>query len=329
MITDDILIKYITGQCTEEEKSEVQAWLKEDIDHNRLFELEQIWGLKAEKQFSDSTRLDKSFDRLSRTIAQKEALKKKVNAKNLFIRCMKYAAVITVVGLLTFNLLETKVEINNTPDNVVMVPKGQRVCLALSDGSKVWLNAGSRFSYPAKFSKKERTVTLDGEGYFEVAKNPKSPFKVKLPALDIKVLGTKFNVSAFENEPNLISLCEGSVEVSTLDGRDRKIMEPNDVIYYTVKNGMVLKRNSISQSARSWITGDLKFENKTLLEMAKVIERKYNVTLKIVDGSLAEEFFTCHFRDDLSIDQAMELLKKTQKIDYKIQADTVYLFKKR
>ena len=106
-------------------------------------------------------------------------------------------------------------------------------------------------------------------------------------------------------------------------------MEPNDVIYYTVKNGMVLKRNSISQSARSWITGDLKFENKTLLEMAKTIERKYNVTLKIVDGSLAEEYFTCHFRDDLSIDQAMELLKKTQKIDYRIQADTVYLFKKK
>ena len=59
-MTDDILIKYITGQCTEEEKSEVLAWLKEDIDHNRLFELEQIWGLKAEKQFSDSSRLDKS-----------------------------------------------------------------------------------------------------------------------------------------------------------------------------------------------------------------------------------------------------------------------------
>ena len=136
-MTDDILIKYITGQCTEEEKSEVLAWLKEDIDHNRLFELEQIWGLKAEKQFSDSSRLDKSFGRLSRTIAQKDALKKKVNAKNLFVRCMKYAAAIAVVGLLTFNLIETKIETNNTPDNVVMVPKGQRVCLALSDGSKV------------------------------------------------------------------------------------------------------------------------------------------------------------------------------------------------
>ena len=328
-MTDELLIKYISGQCSIEEKAEIQNWLKSDESHDRLFELEQLWGLKAEKQFADKARLDKSYERMSRKLKQDEQKQKKSNVLRLFSKCIKYAAAVTIIGLLTFNLVQITNENKDVPDNIVVVPKGQRVCLTLSDGSTIWLNAGSRFTYPAKFSKKERNVTLDGEGYFEVAKNPDAPFTVNLPALAIKVLGTKFNVTAFDNEPSQISLCEGSVEVSTADGLSSHIMEPNDVVYYTKKGGLVLKKNSIEQSARSWITGDLKFENKTLLEMAKVIERKYNITLKIVDSSLAEEFFTCHFREDLSIDQVLELLKKTQKVNYTKDADTVYLYKNR
>ena len=172
---------------------------------------------------------------MSRKLKQDEQKQKKSNVLRLFSKCIKYAAAVTIIGLLTFNLVQITNENKDVPDNIVVVPKGQRVCLTLSDGSTIWLNAGSRFTYPAKFSKKERNVTLDGEGYFEVAKNPDAPFTVNLPALDIKVLGTKFNVTAFDNEPSQISLCEGSVEVSTTDGLSRHIMEPNDVVFGNVE----------------------------------------------------------------------------------------------
>ena len=138
-----------------------------------------------------------------------------------------------------------------------MVPKGQRVSLLLSDGTTVWLNAESRFSYPAKFSEKYRTVTLEGEGYFEVAHNPKCPYTVKLPMLNIRVLGTKFNAKAYLDEPSWITLKEGSVEVSTLDDRSKERMSPNDQVYYTVSDGLVLIRNSAQAIVDSWHTGDL------------------------------------------------------------------------
>ena len=80
-----------------------------------------------------------------------------------------------------------------------------------------------------------------------------------------------------------------------------------------------------------WIVGllvDLRFDNKTLKEMAKVIERRYDVKIRIMDSSLVEEYFTCHFRKDLTIAQAMELLKETRRVDYRIEKKTVYLYKK-
>ena len=162
----------------------------------------------------------------------------------------------------------------------------------------------------------------------EVAHNPKCPFTVKLPMLNIRVLGTKFNAKAYLDEPSWITLKEGSVEVSTLDDRSKERMSPNDQVYYTVSDGLVLIRNSAQANVDSWTTGDLRFDNKTLKEMAKVIERRYDVKIRIMDSSLVEEYFTCHFRKDLTIAQAMELLKETRRVDYRIEKKTVYLYKK-
>ena len=151
---------------------------------------------------------------------------------------------------------------------------------------------------------------------------------VKLPMLNIRVLGTKFNAKAYLDEPSWITLKEGSVEVSTLDDRSKERMSPNDQVYYTVSDGLVLIRSSAQANVDSWTTGDLRFDNKTLKEMAKVIERRYDVKIRIMDSSLVEEYFTCHFRKDLTIAQAMELLKETRRVDYRIEKKTVYLYKK-
>lgn len=106
-----------------------------------------MWGLKAEKQFADKARLDKSYERMSRKLKQDGQKQKKSNVLRLFSKCIKYAAAVTIIGLLTFNLVQITNENKDVPDNIVVVPKGQRVCLTLSDGSTIWLNAGSRFTY--------------------------------------------------------------------------------------------------------------------------------------------------------------------------------------
>ena len=163
--------------CTATEEKEILEWLKEKDNRQRLFELEQIWGLKAEMRFSDKGRMDEAYRQLSRQLGLSGQIEKREKPIQRFTvrEWWKYAAVLVAVCLFATNLFYiTKEE----PEayNTVVVPKGQRVSLLLSDGTTVWLNAESRFSYPAKFSEKYRTVTLEGEGYFEVADDNGLPY---------------------------------------------------------------------------------------------------------------------------------------------------------
>ena len=109
-----------------------------------------------------------------------------------------------------------------------MVPAGQRVELVLEDGTRVWLNSKSKLTYPTSFGKKEREVILDGEGYFEVTKNEKAPFIVKTHKYDIKVLGTTFNISAYQNKLSAFetSLLEGAVEVFSSNNTEHVSLTP-------------------------------------------------------------------------------------------------------
>lgn len=325
---DEILIRYIGKRCSEEEEKQVREWLSDRENRQHLFELEQIWGLKTEMRFSEKKHLDQAYQRLGGQLGfEKQETKQVMRSLRLTARdWLKYAAILVVVTLFAANLFYITKE-EPIAYNTIVVPKGQRVSLSLSDGTTVWLNAESRFSYPAKFSEKFRTVKLEGEGYFEVAHNSESPFTVMLPMLNVRVLGTKFNAKAYLDEPSWITLKEGSVEVSTLDEKSKERMLPNDQVYFTVSDGLVLIRSAESAGVDSWTTGDLKFENKTLKEMAKVIERRYDVKIKIMDSSLVEEYFTCHFRNDLTIEQAMKLLKETKRVNYTIDKKTVYLYK--
>jgi len=326
---DEILIRYIGKRCSTEEEKQVREWLSDRENRRHLFELEQVWGLKTEMRFSESKHINQAYQRLSGQLGfeKKEAKNEKRVWRITAREWLKYAAILVVVSLFAANLFYITKE-DPVAYNTVVVPKGQRVSLLLSDGTTVWLNAESRFSYPAKFSEKYRTVKLEGEGYFEVAHNPKSPFTVVLPMLNVRVLGTKFNAKAYLDEPSWITLKEGSVEVSTLDNKSKERMIPNDQVYYTMSDGLILIRSTEASSVDTWTTGDLRFENKTLKEMAKAIERRYDMKIKIMDSSLVEEYFTCHFRKDLTIEQAMELLKETRRVNYKIEKKTVYLYKK-
>lgn len=325
---DDILIRYMNKRCSAEEGKQVREWLTEKEHRQYLFELEQVWGLKAEMRFAESKRMDQAYQKLGRQLGfGKQEIKDNKRIRKITVKeWLKYAAILIVVSLFAANLFYITKE-EPVAYNTIVVPKGQRVSLLLSDGSTVWLNSESRFSYPAKFSEGYRLVKLEGEAYFEVAHNSKSPFTVDLPMLDVKVLGTKFNVKAYLDEPNWVSLKEGLVEVSTKDNKSIEKLAPNDQAYYTLSDGLVLIKGAVVKDVDAWTTGDLKFENKTLKEMAKVIERRYDVKIKIMDSSLVEEYFTCHFRKDLTITQAMELLKETRRVNYKIEKRTVYLYK--
>ena len=156
-------------------------------------------------------------------------------------KLMKYAAAVVLLIVSTCWLtLWTSSRLSNdnliAETNTLYVPAGQRACITLQDGSVVWLNAQSTLIYPSHFWGSERKVRIIGEAFFEIAKNEKKPFYVVAQNVEMRVLGTKFNVYSYpETGLTRTSLIEGAVQVSCDDGREKVILKPNEQV--TVKNG--------------------------------------------------------------------------------------------
>ena len=167
--------------------------------------------------------------------------------------------------------------------NTISTPKGGQYQLTLSDGSKVWLNAASSLRFPASFSGKERKVELTGEGYFEVAHNTNMPFNVRVNDMEVQVLGTHFNINAYEDETSVkTTLLEGSVKVS--EGNKNVIIRPGQQVWDVKGNNELLVKKDVDiESVIAWKNGYFYFENATIKEIMRQLSRWYNVDV-VYDG---------------------------------------------
>jgi hypothetical protein len=165
--------------------------------------------------------------------------------------------------------------------NKLIVPKGKRSSLVLPDGSKVWVNSGSNLRFPGSFAKNIREIWVDGEIYIEVVKDPSRPFIVKTSRFDVEVLGTKFNVAAYnEDAKNEVALAEGSVKVVDHRGHEAKIV-PNELL--TISENGLHKETVDIYNYTSWVDGIFKFTNEPLKNILIKISRYYNLSLDCSD----------------------------------------------
>ena len=325
-MNEELLIRFLTRRCTSDEIRKVDEWVAEDkANADWLFEMERIWSLKDELRFSDKKEIEDAYSRFISGL-QDTGTGKKVRRSVVLPSWIKYAAAIVLIGLLGTNLFFL-LDKDTGLTNIVEVPRGQRVALTLSDGTKVWLNSNSKFVYPAQFSSEERDVRLEGEGFFEVAHNPKSPFTVHVDLLRIKVLGTKFNVKAYKEETSFVTLAEGKVEVITDDDEQKVTMKPNQQVSYSKEYGLAVDKDINTDVVKSWILGEAAYQNKRLDEITDDLERKFDVHIDIRDRELSSEIFTCRFKESATIDQVLTLLKETRKLDYKIRGTQIEIYK--
>ena len=176
--------------------------------------------------------------------------------------------------------------------NQLVVPYGKRQKLLLSDGSSVILNSGSRLIYPAEFKGDERRVFLEGEGFFKVVKREdKMPFLVQTDNIDIKVLGTEFNVSAYSNDKEVSAiLVNGKVEVSQknkLLSNPEFVLSPGQGCFYSVNEESSLVKEVDTENYVAWMKGYLKFEDQTLENVVRKLKRYYNREIVIEDEQFA------------------------------------------
>ncbi|MBF4515141.1 FecR family protein [Flavobacterium sp. ANB] len=214
--------------------------------------------------------------------------------------------------------------------NTIKIPYGKKFQLQLSDGTLVHLNAGTTLKYPVKFIAGEnRQVYLDGEAFFDVAKDKKHPFIVNADKLNVRVLGTHFNVSNYpEDDATDVVLVEGSVGMyntnEDFNADKNTILKPGYKGSFNKQNAAISTKAVITDIYTSWINGGLTFRNMTFKNIITKLERRYNVTIINKNEKLANEKFNASFGDE-SIEKVMSYFNDIHGINYTIKNNQILI----
>ena len=209
--------------------------------------------------------------------------------------------------------------------NKLEVPRGGECMIKLDDGTKVWVNAETKLKYPVVFVGDRREVVLEGEAFFDVAKNEK-PFIVKTSFGDVRVLGTAFGISAYASEPeSYTTLVRGKVSVEREGGKPVVILPGEQVV--TSKDGKMMKQKVDVEEFVGWKDGIYVFKEKSLGEIMKTLERWYNISVDFQDKSLVDLPFTGNLKRYDDINVFFDALTRTGDMKYRVEGNQVILFK--
>jgi transmembrane sensor len=210
--------------------------------------------------------------------------------------------------------------------NTLTNPRGSMpIDMTLSDGSRVWLNAGSSIKYPVSFNDNERRVSMTGEAYFEIAHNASKPFIVEKDAVHVQVLGTKFNVNAYEDEDAMkVTLLEGSVQCAAGSGQSM-VLEPGEQARIPYPVSRIAVSNDVNlEEVMAWKNGKFIFGQKTsIVAIMKQLARWYDVAV-VYEGNMTYEFGGSLSRQ-MNVSQVLHLLQQAGGVHFEIKGRTIYV----
>jgi ferric-dicitrate binding protein FerR (iron transport regulator) len=318
---EEKIIKYIKGEVSSEvDIVEMLNWIESSPENQKKYSiLKNLWVVTA---------LDHPGHVEIPDISQLKA-HRLLFPGSLLGSLLKYAAIFVVsfglgsLALLAFHRNEF-LKLSQRY-NIIEVPYGERSQLTLYDGTKVWLNSGTKIKYPVVFGGNSRNVSLEGEAYFDVANDLEHPFIVSAGRLLIEVTGTHFDVCSYPGENEIsTTLEEGSVKVIDSFNDHFVNMNPGEqVILNHETNGF--KRVTVNTELyTSWKENILKFDDATFEEMIKKMERWYDVKISVAPGIDTKERFTMTIKTE-SLREMLLLVSKTTKIKYEIKDNNVWI----
>ena len=212
---------------------------------------------------------------------------------------------------------------NVNKNNELIIPKGGEYQVMLADGTKVWLNSASRLIYPQSFMGKERRVVLSGEAFFDVAHDAERPFIVETSRMNVKVLGTRFNVNDYDdNEEVSTTLVNGSVEIFS-GGQQAFRLVPGEQAYG--KENELEKREVNVRLYTSWIDGKFLFNNTELEEIAKQISRWYDVEIFFSSENVKKVRFTGAIVKFKPLDDLVRMIESTSQVRFSVKGKTIVI----
>ena len=286
---------------------------------------EYIKNIIAES-LKDEVDVDREWERLFSSIEKKTISKMKT--RRLFLQYMKYAAAVVLgIGVSLSTLYLTNQENLSTVGNYKLVTsKGEKSYLQLQVGTRVWLNSCTTLEYAENYGHSNRSIYLDGEAYFEVAKNKDLPFVVKANGIDVKAIGTAFNVSAYMEDSQLTTtLFNGKVAVQPTLTKQEVLLEPNQVAVYDKSRNKIEVVPYDKKLFAQWRGGFLSFKMMYLQDITKLLERNYNVVFRYENQGIKKLRFSGSFRNNEDLSEILNVIKTNTGIRYQILKDTIVI----
>lgn len=361
-MASEIIYKYLANEATEEEIKTLFEWIEASEENKKQFiTIKKIWTLTAlsENILNDTAPVIKikpknkaakylqyaavflvllglgkiAFNFSQKTKSSKEIVLELGNGKTEYITKNNHTNLVNDKGELIARKLPGqivyfgKTKNNEIIYNSLKVPYGKTFKLTLSDGSVVNLNSGTTLRYPEQFGVNgKRIVYLTGEAFFEVAKDKKHPFIVNANQAAIEVLGTKFNVSAYPENPSVNSvLVEGSIQMyETENASNAVLLQPNQMATWQNNSRKITTKSVDPAFYSAWTKGELTFHNTPFSTIAKIIQRTYDVEIINKNSDLAKQNFTGTIKiSESSVENILELLKRDTPFEYSIQQNTI------
>lgn len=387
----DLIVKQIRGTLTRDERTELDTWIKEDPEHEKLFQQavdpknqlsrleiydlfdkvkDKVWSALEDELFQTRT-IQFSAKRTLRYAAAILLPVLIAGAAYLFLLkpspttladldevivpgSQKAVLILSDGGTVTLDdeqapteIREGRTTIRNeqkvldyftnesggprtaTVYNELRTPRGGGYQIQLADGTQVWLNAGSSLKYPVSFHDSIRSVLLEGEAYFEVT-HTGAPFIVQAGNMDVRVLGTSFNVSAYVDEPEFATtLVEGKVrvEISSIDGARiiSSELEPNDQAVLERSNAALSVTDVNPSYFTSWMRGKIEFDNENLDLVMKRLARWYDFDYRFENSEAMGYHFTARLDRDASISSILEMLEMTTDVKFEYRKGSVVI----
>ena len=364
--TWNLIAKKLAGEASPAELQELEGLLRNNPElHYPVQTIADLWEHTSP---DESTQAEEAFrrhlDRIDRlNIDYTPTLTVVTDAKERPSRLRRRALVWGPVALVVFGAvllimrpaddpgmeMAAKPVVANTHD--VSTTTGSRTHVTLTDGTQVWLNSGSHIQCGKDFGGGSREVSLTGEAFFDVAPDAGHPFVIHTPKLDVRVLGTSFNLKSYPTDKTTeATLIRGSIEISIHNRpSDKIILKPNEKLVVNNDDSLLVRKPASRREVRqeslvvisqptyehrsgaiietSWVDNKLIFQDEEFGDLARQMERWYGISVRFADARLEQLRFTGIFEKE-SIRQALDALKltdQTARFDYTIDGDQVVI----
>ena len=321
-MNSELILKHLSGHSSDEEIEQLTKWVNENAENgNQFAEMQNSYIFLASTLSPDNQK--SAFNEIINQINNKKE-KKGISVKRIYSIA---ASILFPVLLGAFAWFYQWSNSSNEPElfTEIVAPPKHNSQITLSDGTQVWLSPESKLRYGQNYGRETRNVILDGEGYFEVAKNQEKPFTVETGLLKVRVLGTSFNLEAYSNETMIrTTLVRGSLQIESELISKGILLTPGDRISLDVNSKQLTSEKVNTEIYRLVKDGMIIFKRNTLAEVCRKLERWFMIPVELKGNDNQDLLFTAKFQDE-SIEKILQILNLTIPINYQIMNDKIVI----